>query len=74
METLERFKKHVEKFGPDGVMETAAKRLAYDELVTLQETCDAAERAKTRFPKRTRKTAEQKVRELLGLTDEEEQS
>lgn len=71
MESLDRYKRHVTKFGTDGVMESARGDLSYSELITLQENCDAADRAATRFPKRTRKSAEQKVRELLGLTDDE---
>lgn len=72
METLESYKRHVQRFGTEGVMDTAADDLNFEQLVELQILCNDKDRAKRPFARvRTRVTAEQQVKKLLGLTDEE---
>ena len=82
------FVKHAERFGTEGVMETAAEcGHSFDALVRLQDAVDRIEaehgregkfirhnrlgrRVQVR-PKRT--TAEERVKRLLGIEEEEEE-
>ena len=65
--TVKDFLKHLERFGPDGVLEGARDHgLNIAELVQLQEAIDA----RPRSPKH-RKSAEARVRDFLGLPEEE---
>jgi len=69
--TVEQLEKHARRFGTEGVMVTAIEAgLSFEGLVRLQTTLDEIEAAARRYPKRTRKTAEQKVRKLLGIEEE----
>lgn len=68
--TFENLTKHLEKHGPDQVMETARDYgFTIAELVALQEMIDRL--PTKRFRVKHRKTAEQRVRSWLGLDEEE---
>ena len=69
---LEGYSIHAKRYGTEGVMEAAAKRLPFEQLVELQTLCDDLDRAQLRFPPKRRPNAEQKVKKLLGLTEESE--
>ena len=63
--TLKHFAKHVERYGAEGVMDTARDHLGLAELIVLQQQIDEL------TPRvKHRKTAERRVRDWLGLTEE----
>ena len=69
--TVEQLEHHARRFGTEGVMDVALRaRLSFEGLVRLQTTLDEIDAAARRYPKRTRKTPEQKVRKLLGIEEE----
>lgn len=73
---IDRYLRHAKKFGTEGVMEAARDEgCTLDELVMLQTNVDAIEAAATHPSRRhkRRKTAEQRVRDWLGLADETEE-
>jgi hypothetical protein len=69
--------KHANRFGADGIMETAADfyydgALTYADVVTIQEKLDALEReALKKWAPKRRLTVEERVNRLLGIEPEE---
>ena len=83
MTTTQGLKKHAKKFGIEGVAETAAELgFSVDELADLIEWLDEEEYTQlksvakqfTPDKKRHRKTYEQRAKDLLGITDPEEEA
>ena len=71
--TLDNLKRHIEKYGPDGVMETARDYgFSVAALCELQVTIDRL--PTKRFKVKHRKTVEQRVRSWLGLPEEENET
>ena len=61
--TLDNLLRHLEKHGPEGILETARDAgLPFQELVTIQERIDGLPRRR-----RHRKSAEERIRTWLGL-------
>jgi hypothetical protein len=72
---LETYKRHADRFGPDGVVETAAAAgLTLADLVTLQQHVDELEAPirRKRGQGKHRLTAEARVKRLLGIPEETE--
>ena len=75
--TLESAKRHIDRFGPDAVMDTAiesyhAGTMTLADLCSLQTHIDEHEKKKNRWARKHRKTVEQRVKQLLGISDEKE--
>jgi hypothetical protein len=66
--TLDNLHRTIEKYGPEGVLETARDAgFSFADLVALQERIDRLPRTR-----KQRRTAEERVRTFLGLDDEKE--
>lgn len=71
MTALARLKRHVDRYGPESVMETGAESLDFDELCELQRHVDEDERRRQgRWAKNHRLSVEERVRRLLGVEEE----
>jgi hypothetical protein len=76
--TIKELQKHAERFGSTQVVETAAELgYGYDACLRLQDFCDRVDQAeyrkahpRGRLPKIT--LAEKRIRELLGLEEDDE--
>ena len=68
--TADSLAKHARRFGTEGVIETALEaRLPFQELVRLQTDLDEIDSTR-RFHKKPRKTAEERIKKLLGIEEE----